>query len=107
MTEPYNDEPEARSLPLIVEVDEAFSTRLPSQRVLDEILKVEPGGFAAVAETQAFRVVAFRALLRDFPDYDPTALWLHAYDVEVEVRQPDPTNGKSPTHESDSVTSGT
>jgi hypothetical protein len=107
MTEPYDDDPQPVELPLIVTVDEAFSTRLPSQRVLDAILKVEPGGFAEVAEQQAFRVVAFRALLRDFPDYDTSTLWLHAYDVEVQVQTPDPTNGKSPTHESDSVTSGT
>ena len=86
-------------LPTVVRVDTAFSSRLPPQRVLDLIDKVDPegGGFGGIAASQPFRVIAFRALLRDYPDRDPASLWLHAYDVEVEVADENPTNGKSPT----------
>jgi hypothetical protein len=94
-------------LPSLVTVSDSFSQRLPSQRVLDLITKQEPGGFAELAQSQPFRIVAFRALLRDFPDYDTTALWLHAYDTEVDVVTSDPTNGKSPTLAPGSVASGT
>ena len=83
-------------LPTLVTCSDAFAARLPSQRVLDLMTKQDPAGFAELAQTQPFRIVAFRALLRDFPDFDPTALWLHAYDVEVEVVTENPTNGKSP-----------
>jgi hypothetical protein len=100
------DAPVPVELPLLVTVSESFSARLPSQRVLDLMTKYEPGGFQQLAESQPFRMVAFRALIRDFPDYDPQALWLHAYDVEVEVVGVDPTNGKSPTLAPDSVASG-
>ncbi len=94
------------ALPLLVTVTQAFSTRLPSQRVLDMVAQVEAVGFGQIAQTQPFRLVAFRALVRDFPDYDPTALWLHAYDVEVEVADENPTNGNSPTTAPPSVTTG-
>ena len=93
-------------LPSIIHASADFAGRLPSQRVLDLVAKVEPAGFAELAQTQPFRIVAFRALLRDFPDYDPTALWLHAYDVEVEVDAVNPTNGKSPTNAPDSAAIG-
>ena len=63
-------------------------------------------GFAELAQTQPFRIVAFRALLRDFPDYDPTALWMHAYDVEVDVLAENPTNGNAPTSALGSAVSG-
>jgi hypothetical protein len=85
-------------LPTLLTVSQAFSARLPSQRVLDLLARVEPTTpFGELAQTQPFRIVAFRALLRDFPDFDPTALWLHAYDCECEVVELDPTNGKSTT----------
>ena len=96
----------AEPLPLLINVSTAFSSRLPSQRVLDMLERIEPGGFGAIAQAQPFRIVAFRALLRDFPDHDPTSLWLHAYDVEVEVQDINPTNGKLPTPAHDSVTTG-
>jgi hypothetical protein len=35
--------------------------------------------------------------LRDFPGYDPAALWLHAYDVEVEIGEADPFSNGSAT----------
>jgi hypothetical protein len=84
-------------LPIQVQCSDAFAARLPTQRLLDTLQRIDSAGFAELAQSQPFRVVAFRALLRDFPDYDPTALWLHAYDVEVEVVIENPTNGKSPT----------
>jgi hypothetical protein len=70
---------------------------MPTQRVIDVVEKIEGGNFGQLVQAQPFRVVAFRALLRDFPDYDTTALWLHSYDVEVEVAEPDPTNGNGQT----------
>jgi hypothetical protein len=95
------------ALPGVVTVTQAFSTRMPTQRVQDTITRAEGGTFGQLIQTQPFRVVAFRALLRDFPDRDPTSLWLHAYDVEVEVAEPDPTNGNSPTPAPPSVVTGT
>jgi len=88
---------ELEPLPSLVTVSTAFSQRLPSQRVLDLISKVEDMPFGDLASAQPFRLVAFRALIRDYPLRDPTSLWLHAYDTEVQVEDPDPTNGKLPT----------
>ena len=88
------DEP----LPTVVTVSNDFMTRLPAQRFMDELARLEPGiNFAELSTQMPFRLTAFRALVRDFPGYDPTALWLHSYDVEVAVVEPDPFNGKSPT----------
>lgn len=84
-------------LPDLVTVSLAFSSRLPSQRVLDMIDAVELAPFSELAQTQPFRIVAFRALLRDFPDVDPAELWAHAYDTEVDVETPDPTDNGSRT----------
>jgi hypothetical protein len=87
-----------RPLPALVQVTQSFVSRLPSQRVLDQLRHCEPATpFGELAETQPFRIVAFRALMRDFPDRDITSLWLHAYDVEVDIVEADPTNGKSAT----------
>lgn len=94
------------ALPTVIKASDAFAARLPSQRILDLLDKVDPAGFAELAQTQPFRIVAFRLLLREFPDYDPTALWLHAYDVEVEVETENPTNGKLPTPVPGSAVSG-
>jgi hypothetical protein len=108
MTEPYDAEPPTQQyaaisaeepLPTLVRVNQAFSARLPSQRTLDLLTKIEGVDFAALAQNAPFRIVAFRALLRDYPERDPTSLWMHAYDVEVEVADENPTNGKSPTPE--------
>jgi hypothetical protein len=85
------------SLPTLVRVSLAFSQRMPSQRVLDLMSRLEGAEFTALATTQPFRIIAFRALLRDYPGRDPASMWLHAYDVEVEVEQPNPTNGSTPT----------
>jgi hypothetical protein len=89
-------------LPTLVTVSNAFNQRLPSQRVLDLIRKLEPEAdhdFGEFIKNQPFRVIAFRALLRDFPDRDPTSMWLHSYDVEVDVTEDDPfsPNGPTPT----------
>jgi hypothetical protein len=99
---------EQESLPTLVHVSASFSARLPTQRVLDLITKIEGGvNFGELAQSQPFRIVAFRALVRDFPRRDPTSLWMHAYDVEVEVEIENPTNGTSPTREPGSLTIGT
>jgi hypothetical protein len=85
-------------LPSLVKVTQSFVARLPSQRLLDELRHFEPNlNFAELAENQPFRIVAFRALMRDHPQYDTTALWMHAYDVEVDIVEADPTNGKQQT----------
>jgi hypothetical protein len=93
-------------LPTLVRATQGFSARLPSQRTLDLVTRIEGTDFAALAQASPFRIVAFRALLRDFPDRDPTSLWMHAYDVEVEVAEENPTNGKSPTPGPDSAVIG-
>lgn len=87
-------------LPTLVAVTQAFSQRMPSQRVQDTITRAEGGGnMGELMQTQPFRVVAFRALLKQFPDRDPASMWLFSYDVEVEIVDVDPTNGSSPTPE--------
>ena len=85
-------------LPTLVKVNQAFASRAPTQRVIDTLTRLEGGGsFGDLATAQPFRLTAFRALLRDFPSYDPAALWLHAYDVEVEIGETDPFSNGSPT----------
>lgn len=104
-----NTPPEADAtepLPVLVTVTQAFSSRLPSQRVLDLIDKLEGIGFADLVQTQAFRIVAFRALIRDYPNRDTTSLWLHAYEVEVEITEENFTNGKLPMPAPDSAVTG-
>jgi hypothetical protein len=90
--------PDLGPLPELVTVTQAFIARLPSQRILDLLAKLEPGSkFGELIENQPPRLIAFRALLRDHPGRDPASLWLHAYDVEVELVEVDPTNGSVPT----------
>jgi hypothetical protein len=94
-------------LPTLLHVTTAFSARLPSQRVMDTLARCEPGTtFGDLAERQPFRIVAFRALLRDYPQRDVQSLWMHAYDVEVQVDDVNPTNGKSPMPAPDSAATG-
>jgi hypothetical protein len=64
---------------------------------LDLIDQQEIAKFSELAETQPFRIVAFRALLRDFPNRDPAELWRHSYDTECDVLAPDPTVNGSQT----------
>jgi hypothetical protein len=108
--QPAHAAPDANvPLPALVYVSSAFSQRLPSQRVLDLLTKLEGVGFSELATTAPFRIVAFRALLIEYPNRDPASLWAHAYDVEVEVADAaDPTgmNGKSTTPAPDSADSG-
>jgi hypothetical protein len=83
-------------LPDRVAVSGAFTRRLPSQRILDLLARLEPAApFAELATTQPFRIIAFRALLRDHPDRDAMSLWMAAYDVEVDVEEADPLDGSS------------
>jgi hypothetical protein len=85
-------------LPDMVTVSQAFISRLPSQRVIDLMKRLENGAtFSELMEEQPGRITAFRALLRDHPRRDPTSLWMHAYDVEVAIDDPDPTSGNSST----------
>jgi len=84
-------------LPTLVTVTQAFSSRMPSQRVQDTVTRIEGGSFGDLIQAQPFRVIAFRKLMADFPGRDTTSLWAHAYDVEVEVKDVDPTSNGSPT----------
>ena len=84
-------------LPDRVEVSGAFTRRLPSQRLLDQLGRIESTPFGELAAAQPFRIIAFRALVREHPDRDVTSLWLHAYDVEVDISEADPTDGSWPT----------
>ena len=85
------------ALPTVVRVNQAFASRAPTQRVIDTITRMDGGNFGDLATNQPFRLTAFRALIRDFPAYDAAALWLHAYDCEVEIADVDPTPNGSPT----------
>jgi hypothetical protein len=92
------DEIDNTALPELVNCTQAFIARLPSQRVIDLLTKLEPGSnFGQLMETQPPRMIAFRKLLLDFPLRDPASLWLHAYDVEVGIIEVDPTvsNGQT------------
>jgi len=93
-------------LPTLIQVTQGFASRLPRQRDIDLLARIEQIPFGELAQTQPFRLVAFRALCRDYPDRDPTSLWLHAYDVECEVVEPSPTNGNAPTPLLSSVDTG-
>ena len=90
-------DPDAQ-LPTLIECTQSFIARLPSQRIIDLLSRMEPDmNFSQIMEAQPPRMIAFRALLRDYPDRDPTSLWMHAYDCEIGIVEVDPTNGKSPT----------
>jgi hypothetical protein len=85
-------------LPGVVTVTTAFTTRLPSQRLIDLLGRIEMDvPFPELAQNQPFRLIAFRKLLEMYPDRDVTSLWMHAYDVEVDTGEGDPTNGSGPT----------
>jgi hypothetical protein len=85
------------ALPVVMTVTQSFASRMPTQRVIDAVEHAEGGaGFGDIVQRQPFRVVAFRALMRQFPARDVTSLWLHAYDVEVEITEVNPTNGAEP-----------
>jgi hypothetical protein len=97
MTDTPDLEP-AEGLPTVVVVTQAFASRMPTQRVIDTVERAETEPFGELVQRQPMRVIAFRALLRDRPGYDVTALWLASYDVEVEIETVDPTerNGQTP-----------
>lgn len=93
------DPADVGELPTLVHVTQAFTRRLPTQRVVDTLAKLDASPFGELLNRQTSRVLAFRVLLRDHPRRDPASLWLHAYDVDVEVdEQPvDPTSLPGPT----------
>ena len=93
-------------LPTVVVVSDAFARRIPSPRLQRIIRDVEGRPFAEVMTEDPFRVSVFRVLHERFPDFDLTALWLHSFDVEAEVEEPNPTNGSSPTAGPPSATTG-
>ena len=89
---------DAQTLPSVVEVTPAFTQRLPTQRIIDLITRLESGRpFPEIAADMPFRVIAFRKLMADHPDADHTSLWLHSYDVEVQVLEADPFTGNGRT----------
>jgi len=96
---------EDETLPTTVRITQAFAARMPSQRNLDALAKIEGTTFGQLAENQPSRLLAFRALQRDYPHRDVASLWLHAYDVEVELVEVDPTaNGGPPTWQPSATT---
>jgi hypothetical protein len=85
-------------LPDTIEATQGFISRLPSQRIIDLLAKLEPGTpFGQLMEGQPSRMIAFRGLLRDHPRRDPASLWMAAYDVEVAILEVDPfsANGRT------------
>jgi hypothetical protein len=84
-------------LPATISIPAEFANRIPTQRVLDSLAAITPEPLTELMATQATRIIAYRALLRDYPERDPTSLWAHAYDVELEIVELDPTDGPSPT----------
>jgi hypothetical protein len=85
------------ALPTTIEATQSFIARLPSQRMIDLLARLEPDmKFGELMEAQPPRMIAFRALMRDHPERDPASLWMHAYECEVAIVEVDPTNGKSP-----------
>jgi hypothetical protein len=107
VTSPYDDDVAGAALPTLVHVSQAFSARLPSQRVLDMLTRTEGVEFTELAQNQPGRLLAFRALLRDYPERDTASLWLHAYDVEVAIDDVNPTNGNAPMPSLGGAVSGT
>lgn len=99
-------EPALGPLPFEVTVTKAFSERLPSQRIIDTATKADGYTFSELANNQPFRLIAFRALVRDFPLRDTSSLWMHAYDCEVIVTEPDPILPVSSTNGLSSAASG-
>jgi hypothetical protein len=84
-------------LPLVLSVTKAATQRMPSQRVIDLLNRLEPGRpFGELAVEQPFRIIALRQLMADYPDRDLTSLWMHAYDVEVDIIDVDPTSNGAP-----------
>ena len=75
MTEVYDGNAmataELEPLPTEIKVTTAFAQRMPTQRVIDLVERVEHGSFAELAQHQPFRLIAFRALLRDYPGAGP------------------------------------
>jgi len=94
-------------LPLVIRISDAMARRIPSPRLQKTVREVEGRPFQEVMAEDPFRVTVFRLLHEQFPDFDLTALWLHSFDVEAEVEEPNPTNGSSPTPAPPSATTGT
>jgi hypothetical protein len=84
-------------LPTTLDCTLEFVKRLPSQRVLDALARIEPTPFGEIQEAQPTRVLAFRLLVRDHPGRDIASLWLHSYDCEVQLHDADPSAGPGPT----------
>jgi hypothetical protein len=89
-------EPDLGPLPDVVKVNAATAARLPSQRVLDMLARIEPTPIGELMTNSTSRVLAFRVLLRDHPARDPASLWAASYDIEVEFEDVDPTSAAAP-----------
>jgi hypothetical protein len=78
-------------LPLEVNCTIAFVRRIPTQRLLDTLARIDPTPFGELQDQKPSQVLAFRWLVREFPARDATSLWMHAYDVEIALEDTDPT----------------
>jgi hypothetical protein len=94
------------ALPTRIKVDTDTAGILPSQRQANIIQAVEEMPVFQVMQAQTLRVMAFRVLAEQYPDYDLTALWLHANDVHIEMATVDPTNGNTTKPELPSAVTG-
>jgi hypothetical protein len=79
-------------LPTEMSATLSFVKRIPSQRMLDGLAHLDSTPFGELQDQMPSRVLAFRLLVRDFPSRDLASLWMHAYDVEVELVDSDPTS---------------
>jgi hypothetical protein len=88
--------PDLGPLPEVVKVTAETAARLPSQRVLDILARIEPTPITELMANSMSRVLAFRVLMRDHPTRDPASLWAASYDIEVEFETADPTSAVAP-----------
>jgi hypothetical protein len=88
-----NEPDDGGPLPEVLEATLEFVRRLPSQRMLDALAKLEPEPFGDLQSNQPSRVLAFRTLVRNYPNRDLASLWMHAYECEVQLVDADPTSG--------------
>jgi hypothetical protein len=94
-------------LPDVVKVPIAFVTRMPSQRIVELLERIEPTPIGELMTHQQSRICAFRKLVAEHPHRDPTSLWMHAYDVEIEVADAlDPTRAAITTTAPPSAVTG-
>jgi hypothetical protein len=79
-------------LPTEMQATLSFVKRLPTQRLLDSLAHYDSTPYGELQEQMPSRVLAFRLLVREYPNRDLGSLWQHAYDVEIEIVDSDPTS---------------